>query len=245
MFRIAICDDSERDLRLNLDMVNKWKDDNSDSEIVVEAFHSPNDLLESHAEDMYHLWILDIVMPERDGISLAREIRKKGDETMVIYTSSTTEYAMDAFGIHALGYLPKPVEYTELKKTLDMTKTLYDARSQKYIHIMGDEGPQKVPVMDITYVENIGRNVRYNLRSGREIKAGRRNGTFEEVVAPLADEKEFVQTHKSFFVNLKYIKSIRENHVLLDNGTEIPVAKHCKTELQNKYMAYTFGDEII
>lgn len=39
MFRIAICDDSERDLRLNLDMVNKWKDDNSDSEIVVEAFH--------------------------------------------------------------------------------------------------------------------------------------------------------------------------------------------------------------
>ena len=32
MFRIAICDDSERDLRLNLDMVNKWKDDNSDSE---------------------------------------------------------------------------------------------------------------------------------------------------------------------------------------------------------------------
>lgn len=116
MFRIAICDDSERDLRLNLDMVNKWKDDNSDSEIVVEAFHSPNDLLESHTEDMYHLWILDIVMPERDGISLAREIRKKGDETMVIYTSSTTEYAMDAFEIHALGYLPKPVEYTELKK---------------------------------------------------------------------------------------------------------------------------------
>lgn len=48
--------------------------------------------------------------------------------------------------------------------------------------------------MDITYVENIGRNVRYNLQSGRKIEAGRRNGTFEEVVAPLADEKEFVQT---------------------------------------------------
>ena len=127
-------------------------------------------------------------MSERDGISLAREIRKKGDETMVIYTSSTTEYAMDAFGIHALGYLLKPVEYAELKKTLDMTKTLYDARPQKYMHIMGDEGPQKVPVMDITYVENIGRNVRYNLQSGRKIEAGRRNGTFEEVVAPLADE---------------------------------------------------------
>ena len=102
-------------------------------------------------------------MSERDGSVWHAKSAKNGDETMVIYTSSTTEYAMDAFGIHALGYLPKPVEYTELKKTLDMTKTLYDARSQKYIHIMGDEGPQKVPVMDITYAENIGRNVRYNL----------------------------------------------------------------------------------
>lgn len=244
MFRIAICDDSERDLYLNLNMVNRWKDENSDSEIVVDAFHSPDDLLKNHIEDMYQLWILDIMMPEKDGISLAREIRKKGDETMVIYTSSTTEYAMDAFGIHALGYLPKPVEYTELKKTLDMTKTLYDARPQKYIHIMGDDGPQKISVMDIIYVENIGRNVRYNLRSGCEIEASRRNGTFEEMVAPLAKEKEFVQTHKSFFVNLKYIKCIRENQIQLDNGVEIPIAKRRKTELQNKYMAYTFGDDI-
>ena len=245
MFRIAICDDSERDLRLNFDMVNRWKKENSDSEIVIDVFHSPEVMLKNHAGDVYHLWILDIMMPEKDGISLAREIRKKGDETMVIYTSATTEYAMDAFGIHALGYLQKPVRYEELKETLDMSKTLHDAKPRRYIHITGDDGPQRVSVMDIIYVENFGRNVIYNLRSGREIEASRRNGTFEEMVAPLAVEKEFVQIHKSFFVNLKYIKCIRENHVLLDNGTEIPIAKRRKTELQNKYMAYTFGDDIL
>lgn len=245
MFRIAICDDSERDLRLNAELTEQWKKENTDSEISIDIFHSPGDLLKSHLEEMYHLWVLDIVMPEQSGISLAREIRKKGDETMVIYTSATTEYAMDAFGIHALGYLKKPVEYEELKKILDISKTLYDARPQKYIHITDSEGPQSIPVIDIVYVENIGRNVVYTLRSGRKIEESRRNGMFEDVVAPLAEEKEFVQTHKSFFVNLKYIKSIRENQVVLDNGTEIPIAKRRKSELQNRYMDYTFGDDAI
>ena len=116
MFRLAICDDSERDLRLNLDMVNKWKDDNSDSEIVVDAFHSPNDLLESHTEDMYHLWILDIMMPERDGFSAAREIRKFRPKLPIILLSARGEEydKIHGFELGIDDYVVKPFSPKEL-----------------------------------------------------------------------------------------------------------------------------------
>lgn len=245
MLRIAICDDTTKDLRDNRSIVEKWAAAEGGKDVAVVGFDSPEKLLESHKKEHFDLLVLDILMPEKTGIELARILRKDGDETMVIYTSSTTEYAMDAFGIQAVGYVKKPVKPEELETLLDRARALYKARPKRYITVVEKDKPVKTEIMDVVYVENSNRNVIYVLRNGEKIEVSRRMGSFEEVIEPIPSEEAFVQVHKSFFVNMKYIKTIREESVLLDNGDVIPVARRRKSDLKDRYMSYVFGEEIV
>lgn len=245
MLRIAICDDTKTDLRIAHKIVREWIAAEAEGEASVDTFDNPLELLAKHEKERYSLLILDILMPEQTGIELARLLRRGGDETMVIYTSTTTEYAMDAFGIQALGYVKKPTESAELRGLLDRALVLYKARPKKWITVMEKDKLVKTELMDIVYVENRNRDVIYVLRGGERIEVSRRSGTFEDVIAPIPSEKAFVQIHKSFFVNMKYIKSIRDETVLLDSGDELPVARRRKSELKDRYMAYVFEEDVI
>ena len=68
--------------------------------------------LKDHPTD---LAILDINMPEIDGIALAIRIKQMHPQTAVLFLTAHREYAFDAFSAHPVGYLLKPVSLDELK----------------------------------------------------------------------------------------------------------------------------------
>ena len=70
------------------------------------------DWLKDHPAD---LAILDINMPEIDGIALAIRIKQMYPRTAVLFLTAYKEYAYDAFSVHPAGYLLKPVSLDELK----------------------------------------------------------------------------------------------------------------------------------
>ena len=70
------------------------------------------DYLQNHPAD---LAILDINMPEIDGIALAIRIKQMYPRTAVLFLTAYREYAFDAFSVHPAGYLLKPVSLEELK----------------------------------------------------------------------------------------------------------------------------------
>lgn len=55
------------------------------------------------------IYILDMIMAKRTGIDLGSLIRKVGGDSVIIYITSSDEYAMEAYGVHAVRYLLKPV----------------------------------------------------------------------------------------------------------------------------------------
>lgn len=60
------------------------------------------------------LAILDINMPEIDGITLAARIKEKHPQTAVIFLTAYRQYAFDAYSVHPAGYLLKPVSLEAL-----------------------------------------------------------------------------------------------------------------------------------
>ena len=85
----------------------------------VKAFMSSEDALEWLRSNPVDFAFLDIMMNSMDGIELAKNIRAILPEVKIIFCSASDEYAMDAFRVHADGYLTKPVSQKSLHEELD------------------------------------------------------------------------------------------------------------------------------
>ena len=62
---------------------------------------------------------LDIELRDINGIELARRLKEKNKQLNVIFTTGYGEYAKDAFGLHASGYIMKPITEEKVRQELD------------------------------------------------------------------------------------------------------------------------------
>ena len=85
----------------------------------VEGFLSAGDALGWLKEHGADIALLDINMPEMDGITLAAKIKESHPNTAIIFLTGYAEYAVDAFALHVSGYLLKPVSAERLAAEVD------------------------------------------------------------------------------------------------------------------------------
>lgn len=76
--------------------------------------------------DVLDYAFLDIRMREMSGIELARRLKMLHPNTILIFCTAYTEYAFDAIGMYAKGYLMKPISADNIVRTLD--EMVYDWR---------------------------------------------------------------------------------------------------------------------
>ena len=85
----------------------------------AESFLRATDALEWFDKNTADIAILDIDMPDINGIQLAAKIKTKHPDTKIIFLTGYSHYAIDAFKLHASGYLLKPVDKEELAREIE------------------------------------------------------------------------------------------------------------------------------
>ena len=108
MLRIAICDDTQTELEQISALTNEYV---ATHNLVadVRAFSHPDELLTVCETETFHIFLLDMVMPMINGLELGRSIRRIDTDAQIIYITAEPGYALDAYAIHPLHYLLKPV----------------------------------------------------------------------------------------------------------------------------------------
>ena len=94
------------------------------------SFTNPVKALEEASKNKIDLAFLDIEMPEINGIQLAKKLKSINPKTKIIFVTAFNDYALEAYKLHASGYITKPVsieavkeEISELEKVVDLTST--------------------------------------------------------------------------------------------------------------------------
>ena len=104
MVKIVCVDDESIILRQTMEQCRQL----SQVDDVV-GFQRADRALEWFDHNTADIALLDINLPDMNGIALAVRIKEKSPDTAIIFVTGYSEYAVDAFKIHAAGYLMKPV----------------------------------------------------------------------------------------------------------------------------------------
>ncbi len=223
--KILICDDEIQyldDLRTHVLEYMK----NRFIEPEITAVTNPSQIMDGNTS--YDLAFLDIQMEGIDGITLAKELKKRNSKTALFFITNYDEYQDDAMDLQAFRYFSKPFNVSRLYLGLDKAMEYIDG-AYVDIFLHGDNAQQRILIDDILYITRANRK---NFIKTKYQYIPIREG-FDEVcekMPPLF----FFQVHKSFFVNLHYVTQYSYTELYLTDGTRIPIATR-KQALFHKY----------
>lgn len=197
----------------------------------LRQFNSGEELLQSKED--FDIVFLDIMMDGLDGMKTAKRIRKKASCRLLVFISASRDYVFDAYDVEAFWYLVKPVEREKLKQVLKKAVLKTEAASPDFILVNKGRQKQKIFLRDILYFEIMGRLIDIHKTGGISDYYGKISILEEEL-----REKGFFRCHKSYLVQLKYVKGYNRQEAVLDNGEKIPVSKRRYEEFCKALLSY-------
>lgn len=99
------------------------------------SYTNPVQAIEKNQDKMIDIAFLDIEMPKFNGIQLAKKLKKINPNTKIIFVTAYNEYALEAFKVHASGYITKPVNESKIKEEIDALGDSISLKSSKLIQV--------------------------------------------------------------------------------------------------------------
>lgn len=237
MYLIALCDDETAELNKTEQMLCNYMEQHPGIDFAVECFENADKLLEMVSEKNYvpDLIFMDIYMPERMGIEVARELRSIGNVSGIVFVTTSKEHALEAFGVNAVQYLVKPLSEKDLFPILDRFFDNAEEERKKYLLLRIDGRIQRVGLNDIVYFEAHGKTQCMYLADGTQCL---QYVTMTKIYEMLTDYQEFVRVGAAYIVNLGHIDSINSRELQFDNGNKIYLPRGSYQPLRERYFDY-------
>lgn len=194
---------------------------------VVENFSSGEELLDMVAS--YNLVFLDYDLDGRDGLLIAKEIKKLSNTTTVIFCSDRSEFVFEAFEVDAFRFLRLPLSDGEFHRALDSFFETYNSTSSLLINSGGEY--IRINVSEILFLEANNKHcVIYTREDAFEC-----NKTMARVYSTIKNNN-FGKIHRAYVVNLSKIKKFNSNNMTLSDGTQLNISRKYLPSFKQQYM---------
>lgn len=237
--RIAICDDTTMEADFLRDMLGMYQTARAHVPMEIELFQSAEELIEALGRgECFDLFFLDIIMPGMDGMSLAKALRKDEGHCAIVFLTSSTDFAVEAFAVRAMDYLVKPVRKDRMFETMDNVLDALADRVEAVETIPTPDYELHVLRRDILSVEVAGHTLIYRLTGGRTAISKVLRISFEQATAALAADPRFLYSHRSYLINLTHVHKLDRDGFLLDDGSRVPVSRLRVGDIKKAYAAF-------
>lgn len=242
MINIALCDDELKELDYAHNLLKQYMYEHPDYEIKIFSFSAPLELL-SYVEEHggFDVLLLDIYMAGMLGTDAARELRRLGDDGEIIFLTTSKDHSLDAFEVDAAQYLVKPYKDTALFAALDKVIKRINVDRRKIITIKTTEGFTRLSPRNVVFTET-GRN-NYQIIHVIQGKTLEVRMTASELFELLSQNKFFIRCGVSLNLNLKYIRQISKDVIILDTGERLAYPYRSYQKLKEEFLRFQLSEE--
>ncbi|GAA4160118.1 LytTR family DNA-binding domain-containing protein [Chryseobacterium ginsenosidimutans] len=203
----------------NLTIINEYSN-------AIEAYNH----LQTNQVDLI---FLDIEMPEMTGIELTKNL--SGKDTIIIFTSSNKEYALEAFELNIADYILKPVMPARFLQAVSKAQAIIDSRKEnvevtkdEFLFVRDSNITRRLKLDDIFYAEAMGDYVKFYTREKMFAIHGKMKTAEERL-----PKDNFIRVHRSYIVSVGKIDTVQDGGIMI-NGKFIPVADAYRKALNSR-----------
>jgi DNA-binding LytR/AlgR family response regulator len=186
---------------------------------LLKTFTKPGEALKYAEKFPVDLLFLDINMPSVSGIDFYKSLQQ---QTMVIFTTAYSEYAVEGFNLDAIDYLLKPFTFERFQRAVHKAREQYQRHGpdagQQYLFLRVDYSLLKIAIADILFIEGLDDYLRIHLHQQKPVVV---RMTMKALLEKLPAQL-FIRVHRSFIVPFARIEAVR-NKTITIAGTEIPI----------------------
>ncbi len=236
MISIAICDD-DSNMRSCLKLQTERFMESFGEKIYIEDFSDAQICLEQLYKKNFNLLLLDIEMPNMNGFSMAKEIKKNLSEITIVFVSSHENLVFDSYEFDALWFVRKRILEMDLNRAFRkyMDCIYYDQLS---FVVKNKTESYKILYKNVLYFESCGHDIFIKTMRCTYKMGGSLRRLEEEL-----KRKQFARIHKSFLVNVSHIYSINVDTITLADKSTIPLSKERRAEVRKKF--FSRGEHIM
>ena len=202
---------------------------------VIDTYTSGEAFLENWPSKSYDLVFLDILMEGISGIEVARKIRETDSECLLIFISSSKEYALQGFEVRAFDYPLKPLSEERFQKTMDLCQNEL-AKHIRYIEVKESRTLVKIPLNEIIYTDYYNHYIQIHT-AARLIRSYQQFDVFSPL---LLCYPQFLCCYRNCIVNMDHVDSVDKHDFVMENGERVPITRGNRNSIYQQYADYQF-----
>lgn len=220
MYRVAIIDDEDTDGKYIKTLSDEYFRQ-KEYEYEVNVFErSDFAIMELKEGKFYDIFLLDMDMPGKTGLQVAKEIRQYYNESIIVYVTNHVEYAIQAFEVNAFRYIPKALLKDKLPEAYDALLPKLEQLDKRAYIMDSVSGLDKILYRNIFYITKNGKYITIVHRNGETRVRKTLQKIYEELASP-----EYIYIDKSYIVNIEHVTSCQRGQLFLRNGAVLPISR--------------------
>lgn len=234
MLQIAIVEDEAVYAQSLVKFCERYSEEKK-IDITPVCFDNPLLFLQKYRGE-FDLILMDILMPQLNGMECARRLRKRDENVLICFVTNMAQYAIQGYEVGAADFIIKPVSYEEFSMKLDRLLRILRRQASATVLINNRNAMIKVDIRDLFFVEVYNHSLVYHTGSGDYEAYGKLSSLEED-----PRFSRFIRVTPSHLVNCSQISSVLDD-CLIVNGIQIPISRRRRRECLEKMAAILGGN---